>query len=59
MNVITLEFLEQDAIRLLWLVQREATEGKIYNDYWWQLAQRIQQGVTEDAQPIETQKPPT
>lgn len=58
MNVITLDFSEQDAIRLLWLVQKEASTGHVYNDYWAQIALRIQQGVAEDGDQPEQEKPP-
>ena len=57
MSVVTLDLAEQDAIRLFWLVQRESVDSKIYNDYWWKLAQRIQQSITEDCQPQEKEPP--
>lgn len=43
MKTIVLQFNEQDANRLLWLVQREASQGQIYNDYYETLANTIQE----------------
>lgn len=48
MNIITIEFHEQDAFRLLWLVQREANEGKIWDGYWESLAQHIRENIIGD-----------
>ncbi|MCL4295244.1 MAG: hypothetical protein KJ077_05930 [Anaerolineae bacterium] len=48
MNIITIEFQEQDAFRLLWLVQREAAEGKIWDRYWETLAGHIRENIIGD-----------
>lgn len=39
--VVTIELPEHDAHRLLWLVQREAAEGDIWDAYWRALAEQI------------------
>lgn len=38
----TVILTHQDAARLQWLAQREATQGVIYDDYWNQVANTIQ-----------------
>lgn len=48
MNIITIEFHEQDAFRLLWLVQREAAEGEIWDRYWETLADHIRENIMMD-----------
>jgi len=40
-NVVTIELTPTDAHRLLWLVQREANEGQIWDAYWRAVAQQI------------------
>jgi hypothetical protein len=47
-NIVTIEFQEQDAFRLLWLVQREAAEGKIWDRYWETLAAHIRGNIMGD-----------
>ena len=40
-HVVTIELTPTDAHRLLWLVQREAAEGCIWDAYWRAVAQQI------------------
>jgi heme oxygenase len=47
--IITIELKAQDATRLLWLAQNEAATGKVWDEYWAQLAAIIQQAIEEDS----------
>lgn len=53
MNIITIEFSEQDAFRLLWLVQREAGAGKVWDRYWETLANHIRENIILDTDSVE------
>jgi hypothetical protein len=48
MRIVTLEFNELDAFRLLFLVQREAAHGRIWDDYWDGLAAHIRENIKLD-----------
>lgn len=48
MTIITIEFNEVDAHRLLWLVQREAGQGRIWDKYWESIANHIRANITDD-----------
>lgn len=50
MNIVTIELTEQDAYRLMWLTQREADRGHIWDKYWENLAKHIQANITADAE---------
>ena len=47
-QIITIELDAADAHRLLWLAQKEASVGKIFNDYWAKLADRILLNIMDD-----------
>jgi hypothetical protein len=46
--IVTIEFNEMDAFRLLFLVQREASNGRIWDDYWASLANHIRENIKLD-----------
>lgn len=43
--IVTMELNEQDAHRLLWLVQREAAQSPIWDAYWQQMAANLQNNI--------------
>lgn len=46
--VITIELSQRDSVRLLWLVQKEAATGRIWDDYWAKLAAHIRANIDDD-----------
>jgi len=46
-KLVIIELNDHDANRLLTLVQREAATGKIWNDYWAAMANRIAQHLEQ------------
>jgi glutathionylspermidine synthase len=50
MNNIILDLNEHDAHKILWLVQKEAAESKVFNGYWERLANQISAGIEAQAQ---------
>lgn len=49
-TIVTIEFQEIDAFRLLFLVQREAATGRIWDAYWDSLASHIRDNIKDDLQ---------
>lgn len=49
-TIVTIEFNEIDAFRLLFLVQREAATGRIWDAYWESLANHIRENIKDDLQ---------
>lgn len=48
--IVTIEFQEIDAFRLLFLVQREAAYGRVWDSYWESLADHIRANIKDDLQ---------
>lgn len=44
---ITITLAKNDAYKVLYLVQREASEGLIWNDYWERVANDIRKSINE------------
>jgi len=42
-KIVIIQLTAQDANRVLALVQREATDGQIWNSYWENVANQIQE----------------
>jgi hypothetical protein len=51
MNVITIELSEDDAHRLLWLVQNAAA-GKIWDAYWERVANHLKMHIESDTKEV-------
>jgi len=49
-KIITIELLETDAHRLLWLAQNAAAGGRVWDEYWEKIANLIKQAIDEDSQ---------
>jgi hypothetical protein len=54
-KVIVLQLTEHDAHKVLWLVQKEASNGAIWNGYWEQVAKEIKACIEEQAKGCFTQ----
>ena len=46
--VVTVELRPTDADRLLWLIQKTAATGRIYDQYWTDLAHHLHQSIEDD-----------
>lgn len=46
---VVIELSEHDAYKVLWLCQREANDGTIWNEYWERVANEIRAFIEANA----------